>query len=424
MTDPTKRGLFSQHGKALLEIAFASGLGILATAGFQVAMTRGLGPESFGLLASFLALINIAAIGSSALRNSVAVAMAASPPQATATPPRRRLDSSMIEALALGGLCTVAVVMTTPWLASALESNVLALLLAAATITPYFLFSRHLGLLQGTGDSRSVVWWTTGAQLAQLALALVALALGYDAIGILVVFLVTAILATAGSGRQARGLRVAPTTRPFSIDSSVVLLLTIAGAWLTNVDVILVRSGASELVAGSYAAATMLVKTVLILPATLSLYLLPRFVRSRGDHALTRLGVTLTMAITLAGGLLIFLVLVVAGPAIVTFLFGSAYRLAIDFLPALALMWLPWALVQALLVRITSLASKGGLVVLVVAAAGQWIGVSAMLPDITAMVTLNGSLGVVVLLTLFAIHLFTTRSGTRSTGEPVGGQAV
>src|SRR5690606_15025071 len=137
-----------------------------------------------------------------------------------------------------------------------------------------------------------------------------------------------------GSTIHARKVKVATAGKPFSVNSTVVLLLTIAFAWLTNVDVILVRAGASELVAGSFAAAAVLVKTTLILPATLSLYLLPRFVSSRANHTLTKLGVNLTLALTFAGGLLIFVVLLLGGELIVAILFGDDYGMTADFLPA------------------------------------------------------------------------------------------
>ena len=95
---------------------------------------------------------------------------------------------------------------------------------------------------------------------------------------------------------------------------------------------------------------------------------------------------------------------------IVSLLFGKGYELTVGFLPALALMWLPWAMAQAVLVRITSFASKAGLAVLLVAAVVQWVGDTALLPDITAMIVLNGSLGVLALGSLFVIHLYAVRS--------------
>ncbi|TFD22885.1 hypothetical protein E3T32_05950 [Cryobacterium sp. TMT2-23] len=403
--------MFAQHGKALLEIGVVSAFGIFATAGFQIVASRGLGPSGFGLLASFLAIINVAAVGSAALRSSIAVVTSESVALGT-TPPqvRRRLDTSMIEALVLGGICTVALLGASSWLTTSLETNSLALILTAATVLPYFLFSRAQGLLQGTGDSRSVVLWTSGSQIAQLALTVIALALGLGAIGILGVILLIAVLGTVGSSYQARRFYIPTTRRPFSVDSSVVLLLTIAFAWLTNADVILVRSGTSELVAGSFAAAAVLVKTTLILPATLSLYLLPRFVNRRDDASMTKLGVNMTLGLTFLSGAAMFLLVLLAGGPLVRVLFGPGYELAIVYLPWLALMWLPWAMSLAVLVRITAAASKAGLVVLIIAAAAQWAGATSLLPDVAAMMIFNGSLGVLTLAALFSIHLARTRS--------------
>jgi O-antigen/teichoic acid export membrane protein len=400
--------LVGQHGRALLEVTIVSGLGIVASAGFQVVATRGLGPEGFGLLAAFLAVINIAAIGSAALRNSVAVQVATFPVHRSVIG-QRRPDASLIEALVLGAVFSAGLFVASPWLAGSLQSNGAALLLAVGTIIPYFLFARSLGLLQGSGATRDVVWWSTGAQLVQLALAVVVLALGFGAIGILAIFLATIVIASLGSSVQTRQLALNPSTRPFSANSVVVVLLTISFAWLTNVDVILVRSGATELTAGTYAAAAVLVKTTLVLPATLSLYLLPRFVTNRANSRMTRLGVSLSLGVTLASGLLIAGVLTVAGPLIVAVLFGQGYELTVALLPVLALMWVPWAMVQAILVRITSISSRWGLALLVVAIVVQWVGANLLLPDVYAMMILNGSIGVVVLASLFTIHHLSAR---------------
>lgn len=403
--------LFSQHGRPLLLIAVVSALGIIASAGIQVVSSRGLGPQGFGLLASFLAIINVVAIGSGALRNSVAVVMA----ETRLTTPiidsrRRRLDSSLVEALILGAVCTVGILIVSPLLASSLETNLTALVLTAAIVVPYFLFARAQGLLQGAGDSRSVVWWSTSAQVFQLLLAAGALALGYGATGILVVYFVTVVLGAVGSTYQARRLLIPRIRKPFSVNSSVVLLLTITFAWLTNADVILVRAGTSELVAGSFAAAAVLVKTTLILPATLSLYLLPKFVNRRNDARMTNLGVNATLGITFLSGIAMFVLVAVAGELLVSILFGSEYHLSVTYLPGMALMWLPWAMSLALLMRITAVASKSGLVVLVLVAAAQWVGASALLPDVFAMMFFNGLLGTGTLVGLFVIHVVTAKT--------------
>ncbi|TFB81424.1 hypothetical protein E3O21_03005 [Cryobacterium flavum] len=323
---------------------------------------------------------------------------------------RRLIDTSMIEALVLGGICTIGILLVSPVLASSLETNLTTLILTAAIVVPYFLFARAQGLLQGKGDSRSVVWWSTSAQMTQLLLAAGALALGYGATGILVVYLVTVVLGTVGSTFQAKSLFIPKTRKPFSVNSSIVLMLTITFAWLTNVDVILVRSGTSELVAGSFAAAAVLVKTTLILPATLSLYLLPKFVNRRDDAKMTKFGVNATLGITFLSGVTMFILVLLAGDFLVSVLFGAEYDLSVTYLPGMALMWLPWAMSLALLMRITAAASKSGLVVLLLVAATQWIGASVLLPDVFAMMFFNGLVGTATLAVLFTIHILTARS--------------
>jgi len=415
MTNKSNQFL-SQHGRAMVHIGAVSAVGIIASVGFQLVVIRGLGPQQYGLLASFLALINVAAIGSAALRNSVAVNTADSALR-SGVPKRtvKRLDSSMVEALVLGGACTAGIVFLSPFLAGSLDTNVIALLFVAFTVTPYFIFSRAQGLLQGTGDSASVVWWSTGAQVAQLVLGAFAVLLGLGAVGVLSVLLATAILGAFGSTYQARSRGIVSTgkAKPFSRDTSVVLLITIAFAWLTNVDVILVRAGSSEEIAGAYAAAAVVIKTTLIIPATLSLYLLPRFVMRKGDTAMTKLGVNVTLAITFVTGIAMVALVSIAGRVIVP-VFGEGYQASVTFLPWLALAWLPWAMSQGLLIRLTASSSKSSLLVLVLAALVQWFGSAALLPDVFAMILLNGVAGLAVLVVLFIIHLMSAGTGGSS----------
>lgn len=416
--EPTSWGargriLAGQHGGALLGIAAAVVLGTAATAAFQVVASRGLGPRDFGLLSAFLALINIAAIGSTALRNAVAVDVAAAAAEDHTFKRRGRLDSSAVEALALGAVFTVALLLLSPWLAESLQSNTYAPFIVAATVLPYFLFARSLGILQGSRRARAVVWWSTMAQVAQLLLALVVLWLGWGATGVLLVYLLTILVVTWGSWRMTRGAAIISRRRPFSATTSVVLLLSIGFAWLTSIDVILVRSGAAEDAAGAYSAGAVLVKMTLILPSTLSLYLLPRFVSSKGNPALSRLGVNLTVGLTAVAGLVIAGVLWMGSSFITALVFGDKYGQTAELLPAMALSWIPWAMTQAILVRITAVASRWGLAVLVTAAAVQWIGAKTVLPNLDAMIALNGAVGLASFALLFFIHLRASRTSAK-----------
>jgi O-antigen/teichoic acid export membrane protein len=398
------------HGRALAEITLISGLGILATAGFQIVAARGLGTDEFGLLAAFLAIINVVAVGSSALRNSVAVATAAAP-STTALPARRRYwDGPAVEAMVLGGAATVVMLAVGPFLVGSLDATWFLVLLTALSIVPYFFFARAQGILQGVGATRSVVWWTTGSQLFQLALTVLAVLLGSGALGVLLAVLITAVAGTLGSSIQLSRGGVVGHASAFTANSIVVLVLTVLFAWMTNADVVLVRAGASAEDSGAYAAGAVLVKTMLIVPSILSLYLLPRFVRASDNRALTRQGLNLTLAFTLVTGALIFAGVWVLGGPIVQLLYGADYAATAAFLPWMALMCLPWSMAQAVLISLTAGSSRLGLVMAIVAAALQLTAFMVALPDVNLAIGLNAAVGVVTLIAFYAAHLFRSHS--------------
>ncbi|QGQ18891.1 hypothetical protein GC089_06095 [Cellulomonas sp. JZ18] len=411
--------LVGAHGRALAGLGVVTVVGVVATAGFQLVVIRGLGPVEYGLFASLLAFLNVASIGSGALRNSVAVDTAASRAAGSTagTPARRLLDGSAVEALVLGLVCTVAGVVAAPYLTASLDTTVVPVLVVAAAALPYFVFSRSQGLLQGAGDSRAVVLWSTAAQVAQFLLSALVVRLGGGALGVLLVFLGVGVVGALGASAQARVRRLVSGARPFSADALVVIALTIAFAWLTSVDVVLVRSGALEADAGAYAAAAVLVKTTLIVPTTLSLYLLPRFVSARDDTASVRLGVNLSLALALVTGLAVWVVVTVAGGLVVR-VFGGGYEQATAVLPALALAWVPWAMAQSLLIRLTAAASRWSLVVLVLVAAAQWVLGRLVLPDVDAFVVVNAGVGAVALGCMFVVHLRLVRQAGRTVQAP------
>ncbi|QAY74577.1 hypothetical protein ET445_15790 [Agromyces protaetiae] len=412
MSTPSKSRL-GTHGRALAEITAISALGILATAGFQVVAARGLGTEQFGLLAAFLAVVNVVAVGSSALRNSVAVATAAVEPtgaSGTDSPSRRRhLDGPFIEALVLGGAATVVVLAIGPLLVGSLDASWLLVLVTALGIVPYFLFARAQGILQGVDATRSVVWWTTGSQLLQLGLTTIAVVTGTGALGVLLVVVVTAVLGAVGAGLQLRRAGIVGRASAFTAQSITVLLLTVTFAWMTNADVVLVRGGASPHDSGAYAAGAVLVKTMLIVPSILSLYLLPRFVRASGDRARTRQGLNLTLVFTLVTGIAISGGLWLLGGPIVDLLYGPAYAETVGLLPWMALMCLPWSMAQAVLISLTAGASRLGLVIALGAALLQLAGFLVALPDILLAIALNGASGTLALVAFYIAHLVRSR---------------
>ena len=407
----TSQSFLKRHSGPLLTVAALSILGILATAGFHVVTGRGLGPEAFGLLAAFLAIVNIAAIGASALQNSVAVGTARALRHPALMQTRRRfgLDGSMIEALILGGTGTIVVVVIAPYLAPVLGTSTIALYLAALTILPGFLFSRAQGLLQGVGSARSVAAWSTVSQLLRLAFAIVAIATGLGAVTVLVSVMVAIWIVTIGALWQSSRLGVHSTDAPFTSNSVVLLLLTLSFAWITNIDVILVRSGTGELVAGTFAAAAVLTKMMLLVPTTLSLYLLPRFVSRQGDHKTVRFGVNIVLLTVLGGGLAMLLAVTIFGDLIVGLLFGPGYAMTVGLLPLLTLAYLPWAMAQGLLIRLTASGSRRALAVLLGGAIAEWVAAITLLPDLHALIVAIGVIGATTLLLFFLQHFVTSR---------------
>ncbi|WP_157981684.1 polysaccharide biosynthesis protein [Protaetiibacter intestinalis] len=388
-------------------MAIATVVGVLATAGFQLVAINGLSPEDFGLLAAFLAVINVVSVGSAALRTSVAVTVAEG---GTVTPARRLRDGTLLEAIVLGGAAAAVLLLASPLLATLLDADVRAVFATAAAALPYFLFARAQGILQGRGRARAVVWWTTGSQVAVLLFAMVVLLSQGGVDGLLLVVVVVTLAFTAGSTWHASRGMAPLSARAFTSGGVVVLAITIGFAWLTSADVIFVRAGVGGDDAGAYAAAGVLVKALLIVPATLGLYLLPRFVGRRDDAAMTRLGVNVILAITVLCGLLMVLATWLFGPWLVGVLYPESYALTSQLLPWMALMWLPWAAAQGVLVRITAARSRAGMVIVLLVVALQTAVALLTLHDLEAFMLGYGLTGLAALIALFAVHAATSRT--------------
>jgi O-antigen/teichoic acid export membrane protein len=411
-TSVTKRavslGYLRRHAAPLLTVGGLAGLGILSTSAFHVVTGRALGPGAFGLLAAFLAVVNIASIGASALQNSVAVVTAEA--VASDEPSGRRLDSATIEALALGGTATIAILLASPILADWLGTSSLAVNLAALTVIPSFLLCVSLGRLQGIGRATAVSGYSTASQVLRLLLAVAVLAAGLGAVSVLFCVLMAIVAAAVAAGWQTRRLHVRSTARAFSRKTTVLILLTLTFAWLTNIEVVLVRANTVEDVSGAFAAGAVLAKMILLVPTVLSLYLLPRFVFRGSDRAAVRYGVNIVLATVLTSGLASAGVVVLFGDTLVRLLFGPGYDLSAQLLPWMAIAYLPWALAQGLLISLTARASRSALMVLVAAAVVQWIAASLLLPDVRAMIAAIGIIGVLTTATLFVLHLRQSRT--------------
>ncbi len=411
MTDSTRRssGLgvhLRSHGRALLAVGVASALGIIASFAFQLLSARFLSPADFGLLAAFFVIVNVAAIGSASLQNSVTVQTASALTPADPAPaPRRRWP---VDAILLGAGGAVVVAVLAPWLASALSTTPLVILAAAATIPMSFVFADAMGLLQGSGQVARAVWWSTFSQTARVAFAVLAIAVGTGLGGIVGAVLAALIVAVIGGVWTARRVP-RPVDGVFSRSGIVIVVLTVAFAWLTSSDVIFLRAGAPEDLAGMYASVTVLVKTGFLLPSTLSLYLLPRFVKHRDNPDMSRIGVLATLGLSLGTSVAMIVVFLLLGDWIVALIYPAAYAPASDLLVPAALAYLPWIAAQGMMIKMTSSASPAAAVLLLGASVAQWIAFTVAIPDITAMLISYAVIGTVVLVAFFTIDMRAAR---------------
>jgi O-antigen/teichoic acid export membrane protein len=386
-------GYLRRHAWPLISMGGLAVVGIASTSGFHVVTGRGLGPGGFGLLAAFLAIVNIASIGASALQNSVAVVTAAALAAGPESRLDRRIDGATVEALVLGGGFATAIVLASPLLADALSTSRMAVNLAALTIVPSFLFCVALGRLQGTGRARLVSGYSTASQVLRLLLAVAALAAGLGAVSVVVGVLVAIVAVAALASWQTRHLQVSGSGA-FSRKSTVLMLITLSFAWLTNIDVVLVRIYSVDDASGAFAAAAVLAKMGLLVPTVLSLYLLPRFVFRGADAGAVRFGVNIVLVTVLASGVALAGVVALFGDLLVSILFGPGYGAAAALLPWMTVAYLPWALAQGLLINHTARASSRAVVVLVVAGGLQWAAATVLLPDLRAMIVAIGIIGV------------------------------
>lgn len=392
------------HGKALMAVGVASVLGIVASFAFQLISARFLSPADFGLLAAFFVIVNVAAIGSASLQSSVTV-QTASALTTVRSGQRRRWPVDAV-LLGVGGALIVAAL--SPWLASSLSTTPLVILAAAATIPLSFVFADAMGLLQGSGQVARAVWWSTFSQIARVAFAVLAIAIGTGLGGIVGAVLAALLVAVVGGMWTARRVP-RPVDGVFSRAGITIVVLTVAFAWLTSADVIFLRAGAPEDLAGMYASVTVLVKTGFLLPSTLSLYLLPRFVKHRDNPDLSRIGVLATLGLSVATSVAMVLVFLVLGPWIVALIYPEAYAPAADLLVPTALAYMPWIAAQGMMIKMTSSASPAAALLLLAASAAQWVTFSLTIPDLGAMLTSYAVIGVIVLVAFFTIDIRNAR---------------
>lgn len=294
---------------------------------FHVVMTRLLEPDAYGALGALLAVVLVLSVPTGAVQAVIArrAAQAADDPRALAMLVRGSVRLTAI----VGVAATCTLVMLSPLTASFfhLESVIPALLLATLLI-PASIGPVARGVLQGTMRFRVLGTSILLGMLAKLAFGVLLVQQGYGVAG---------AIAGAVLG-QGVGLAVAlfPLRRPAAVapvgvvDARAIMgetgraAMALLAFWLlVSLDLMLVRHFHPTEVSGRYAAATLLGRAVLFLPAAITLAVYPRFAERPNSpearHLLVR-SMTLVGALGAAAtaGIILF-------PGLVAGLFGSEY---------------------------------------------------------------------------------------------------
>jgi O-antigen/teichoic acid export membrane protein len=255
-------------------VAILSGIGILATFLFQVATARLLSPSEYGLVAAYLAIVNIAAIGAGALQNAVTVQVAKqingprpSSSSQYSTVIRRlfsTFDATTIEAAVLGFSGAILLLIFFKPLSQELHTAPVILVAAAATIPISFFISRDLGILQGKELTVATVTWSTLSAVLRLLLAVLFLLAFQNAGAAILGVFIALVITVIALWIQVKQSNYKSTHRPFNVASVSVIGITILFAWLTNIDIVYVRADLSGTEAGNYAVAASIIKATLI----------------------------------------------------------------------------------------------------------------------------------------------------------------
>ena len=309
---------------------------------FHVLVSRRLGPADYGDLGSVLAVMLVLSVPTSAIQASVAkrfsqLRASSGAEQAAAD---WGADLRVAARLGLGG--TAVLLALTPAAAGFLHLDPWASwLFVAVFLLPAVTWPVLLGALQGSKRFGHLAWIIAVSALLRVGVGVLLVDAGGGVPGAVAasfiaqvagVGLALAVLARSGPLR----LGVARRARAF-IGEVGPVLSGLAAMWaLIEVDLVLARHYLPDVAAGEYAAAGLLARAVLFVPAAVSMIALPSLseVSGRGPRAYRWLFSSTLVTALLAGSTALFLSL--AGDAAIRVTFGQRFLGAVPLLAVLS----------------------------------------------------------------------------------------
>ena len=339
----------SQGFRSGLVLAFATIAFNGAAYLYNVACIRYLGSRGYGDVAPLLALGALVALPLGSMQIIVAREVAQLESQAAAARLLRRITW---RALLIGGVLTLVGLLLTVPIGNLLNVDSDAAVAASMSGILFAVVAAGLyGVSQGQLRFNVLSFTYTISGASRVLLVVPALLLGFGAAGALAVNTIAGALAVFVVALALRDLwRTHEPANDLTFNHSEVTIMlvgSLAFASLTNVDVILAAYFLSDETAGVYAAAALVGKAVLFLPAAIVTVLLPKAAVRRAagfsPHKILLASAAVTLVVTLAAT--VFLMLV--PESLLVWAFGG------DFRESTALLgWFGLAMTAAALVNI------------------------------------------------------------------------
>ncbi len=324
-----------------LAIGLAVIVGNLSNYSFQIIAGRQLTVEQYGLLGGFLAVVTVITVSASSLQIVSARSLAAG----EAVRSTRPLDGLTRAALKAAAVIALCVLVLSPLIGSLLRVGIVPVVLLGLYVTPACIDSIAAGRLQGLRRFAGLAVYSASQGVAKVVFSAAVLIAGAQVQGLLATVIISSTViaviglrATSGAGAVETRLLSQEARRSFA---------AIALFWLIlSIDVPIARANFDGVEAGIYAAASVLGKAVLWLPALVAQLVFPSLAQSSDSLDRTRYLMRRSAALVLAISTLSVGSLYLLGEPLFRFLYGDRYVAASDIAWKIGLAVVPLAFVN------------------------------------------------------------------------------
>ncbi len=257
------------------------------------------------------------------------------------------LDPLGRSVLLLGAAVSGALLLLSPLLAQFMKTAVLPVGVAALFVVPMCFVSMGIGRFQGRLSYLAMAFMSDGMALVKFGSAIALLALGLGVTS-LMVGLVVATTVTAIAGVLTSRKVGTVTSGAFDKETGRIFLGNLLFWSMLSIDVPFARFAFPESEAGTYAAAAVVAKAVLWLPAVVTQITFPRLARAVNDRESTAPLMLKALGMITALGLASVLAIRLLGPQLFKLLFGPEFAGAGEFAWMLALAMVPFTVVNLL----------------------------------------------------------------------------